>query len=177
MNENELRYLCQNAALAITGQRVKIRLEHPVTKNFDGEVYNSPDGYVINIDPALSDENFIWVLCHELGHVKINHKSDIPYDRTPGSLKLTPASEIAQKVKPELVQKENEAQSWGDKYLKYANENCDHYSGFTKLERQIRALSGYLSPAIYDRMSKIAIKAGTQATEFIRWQQNQLKKG
>ena len=187
MNEKELKILCENAALATTGKRVKVRLVAPITKQFDGEVYNSPSGYVINIRPELSDENFIWTLCHEIGHVRMNHISDISPDKEPGSMMLTPAGEMSIKVKPEIVSHEKAAQSWGDKYLQYAEENYHLYSGLTKLERQLRALSGYLSPELQMRAGQIGTHSGLKALERVKsmedeielnaWKQEQIKKG
>ena len=178
MNDKELKQLCENAAVATTGKRVVVKLVAPVTKNFDGETYHVPGGcYVIRIKPELSDANFIWVLCHELGHVKLNHNSDINPDHEPGSVIMSPLGEASRKVNPVTVERENDAQSWGDKYLQYAEENYQRYSGFTKLEQQLRALSGYLSPELQERVNKAAIKGADQATEFIRWQQEQMRKG
>lgn len=178
MNEYELKRLCERAAWTVTGKNVTIRLEHPITKQFDGEVYHSPGGgYVVNINPELSEEQFMWVFCHELGHVQLEHVSDISPDRKPSSMYLTPAGEMSLKVKPEIIACENAAQGWGDKWLHYAEENYHAYSGFTKVERQLRSLCGYVKPEYLEHARHIAWKAGLKAVEMEMWKRNQLMKG
>jgi hypothetical protein len=174
MNKNELKALCETACKAVTGRRVTVRLEPPVTRQFEGEVYYKGGGYTININPELSDEDFLYVLCHEMGHVKMNHVSDIPPDRKPRSMELTPAGELSLKLKPEILQRESDAQSWGTKLQHFAVENAHYYSGMTLLERQLRALGGYVLPV---RKVHSGLKSIQDRIELDAWKHAQLKKG
>ena len=182
MNNTELKHLCERVGKATTGKNVTIRLKPPITKNFQGEVYYSPgEGFVVNVEPALSDENFIKVYLHELGHVALNHQSDTNPNLEPGSMQLTPIGELSRKLKPEMVERERSAEELGQKWLKYAEENYKRYSGFTKLERQLRALCGFVSPELMARVGRIGTYAGLKSVEqnleLNSWKQAQLKKG
>lgn len=179
MNTTELKHLCETAGRVLTGKNVTIRLKPPITKQFSGEVYYSPgEGFVINVDPALSDENFLYVLTHELGHVKMNHYSDVDPQLEPGHLQLTPIGELSRKVKPETIERERSAEELGSSWLKYAQEHSREYSGFTKLEQQLRCLCGYVSPSLLQRTGKVAWTAGlkqVEQTELEEWKKRQLQ--
>jgi len=178
MNERELKALCERAAWAVTGKNVTVRLVAPVIKQFDGETYNAPGGsYIINIKPDLTDENFLWVFTHELGHVQLGHISDTNPNWEPGSRKLSPAGELSIKVNPEIAARENGATDLGAKWLQYAEDNYHAYSGFTKLERQLRALCAYLKPDYLEHARNIGFRAGLKAAEFEMWKRTQERKG
>jgi len=177
VNETELIRLCETTGRVLTGKKVTIRLKPPITKQFTGEVYTSPGGYVVNIKPDISDENFLFVLTHELAHCKLNHPSDVDFTREPGSLQLTPLGELSRKLKPEMVERERSAEELGSSWLKYAEENYQHYSGFTKLEQKLRCLCGYISPELVKRAGFIGAYAGLKQVELEKWKREQLKKG
>ena len=173
MDPRSLKQLCENAARSLAGFPVEVRLQRPVVIDYDGQCYNTPTGTIIDIDPALSDANFFWVLTHEIGHAFHRHPNDIDPSLPPASRKLTPIEKIARDKEPRSVSRENQAERQAEIWRAYAERNYKNYSGWSDLAKKLRCLGGYVPPELASRVQKIGAQAGIKSAEVIAWQRRQ----
>lgn len=168
MNNAELKRLCEQVGYRLTNKPVQVRFQEPAWKGAKGAVARRGTKAVVDILPGQTGEEFLSVLLHELGHVKVLWTSwtvKVP-DYEPGSLNLPASFRTSGTVKVS----EDAAEHLKGVWLKYAEENAGKYEG-SWLERRLNALAHYLEPelqAIVNKAVKQAVEkalAGVQARQ------------
>jgi len=115
------QYDLMNAcAEKLANKPVLIRLKKPATKGNTGECHRSPGGMIIiDIRPGLSNNDLLFVYCHEVAHAKLhNFARSKTYEKQPESLQ----PDIRTKV---YNIHEDQAETQAAEWLRYAKENRD----------------------------------------------------
>lgn len=176
MSDNEL---WEKAARALTGQPVKVRFRKPVISAYHGQAYRSAGGAVVDISPEITDDRTkLKVYLHELAHVKLGHADNSTCDpnQPPGSTKYD--SQLVKKLRAYLapvVKVEREADQLMMTWLTYAENHWRRYwrTGDSILTAQLRALAGYVDPALLERLHKTALKATHDWIQAQAWRREQ----
>jgi len=172
LTEGKLKTLCENAACALTGRKVVVRLAAPVVKDFDGEYYSVGEG-VVNVKLDLPDETFLYVLLHELGHAALKHTTNTFAGLAPGALELTPAGENIYKYSPSSRKREDACDELAKRWLYFAAQNYARFEGETILERKLKALGSYVQPRLQARAAQAGTKEGETLAEVMLWKAGQ----
>lgn len=170
LTEGKLKALCENAGVALTGRKITVRLAQPVIRDFDGQ-FHSPN--VVDIKLSLPDEQFLYVLCHELAHAALKHTTNNYLGRGPGSLELTPAGMNAYKYSPVSRKREDACDEMAKRWLYFAEQNYRRFPGETILEQKLRALGAYVPPRLQAQAAKVGWREGELLAEVVLWKQEQ----
>lgn len=146
-NTRQFQELCEKALLGMTGKRVKVRLQRPVVKTYDGHLVNIGGQLTVDIDPELNDDMFLFVITHEAGHVASNHAGRITTKDylfvPPGSTALTPAEERDRNQSPRVREHEDTAEARADDFRVWARSHEQEYPADSELKRKLLALANY----------------------------------
>jgi len=140
--------LFERAARCLVGRPVRVRLQPPIIKSFDGQAYDYKGVATVDIKPGFDDKTTLYIFCHECAHIKAGHGAVMDPDQAPGSLDLTVLGAQLRKVHPLTRGQEDGADSMAATWQEYANQHYKEYTGDTTLARQLRALAGYIPPEV-----------------------------
>jgi hypothetical protein len=164
MENYELRVLFEKAAQALTGKVVTVRLRRPVISYFDGQAYIKDGRAFIDINPWLSEDDQVYVLCHECGHIKTNTATgDIDPHLSPGSLRLSQLEAWQYKNHPASIKRESAAESWAQKWLAYADLHYREYPGWSLAERKLEALKRWIPTELEAAVKRAASLGAAEA--------------
>jgi hypothetical protein len=172
ITKHELELLMENAAFALCGKRVTVRLQEPPTNNFDGEFYTVSGKPFIDVSPRFSDATTLYIFLHECGHAVLKHGVEREKSTSPHSQALTPFGVALRSTHPITRKQEEQADAYAKRWLEYASANCGGYSG-GELERKLRCLSGWIKDKQHKRVEMIATAAAIKAVELYLWQKEQ----
>ena len=167
MKNTELQKLCESVGRRLTMRPIQVRFRQPAWQGAKGSACKRGRTAVVDIKPGLSSQEFLWVLSHELGHVKTLWGSwtvRVP-DYAPGSLRLPASFRNSGAVKVS----EDAASQLAREWLNYAERHSGKYKGSWLVSR-LKALEHYLEPELL----AIQDKAVNQAVErvLVRVQKN-----
>jgi len=168
------------AARVMAGCPVNINFREPIIADFDGMAYYINGQANIDIRPGFDDETNLKLLCHEAAHFRLGTASIEGPGQKSGSQKLTDRDKYLRKVHPVTREQETGADRLSSVWVDYAKRHYIEYTGESMLERELKALAGYVSSSIMDRVYSIAsmtgMKAAKQFLEIEDWKRAQLKK-
>lgn len=158
MKNAELKSLCEKVGRRLTMRPVQVRFRQPAWREAKGSACKRGRTAVVDVKPGLGSKEFLFVLCHEFGHVKVLWGSwtvQVP-DYKPASLRLPAGLKAAGAVKVS----ENAANDLAREWLNYANEHAAEHQG-TWLVSRLKALEHYLEPELLAIMER-AVNSGVE---------------
>jgi hypothetical protein len=164
------------AAAAMADRPCNIRFQRPITLDFDGQAMIIGGVPTVDIKPGFDDETTLYILAHECGYIRLGHAPQVDPDAKPGSQKLTPFGTKLRAIHPVTREQETGADRLASVWLDYARKHESEYSGNTKLERELKALAGYMPPELRLRVNNAALKAANEVLDLYIWKLKQEKR-
>jgi hypothetical protein len=126
------------------------------------------DGYcVIDIQPGLTDDATLSVLCHEIAHARDDFVDVLPnkdWHAEPGSITLSAIGQTLLSSLPRESKADDQAEVW----LDYAEKYYMRYQAPTELESKLECLAMYPKEELLDLAREAGYQAGLKLVSYLK---------